>query len=147
MLAGGCIHALCTIHLCVCACVHDDAQVLAYALVSSSMLAAMLGSSMSTFGVEKCRGSATLGPLFPDVARAAQIPAVQEANEDAPAGTGTGTGAQVGTGTWTGTGTGTADEESEDMVSTAASVVSGGLLMVGTIICLPVQLRRTSRCA
>ena len=40
-------------------------QVLVYALLASSMLAAMLGSSMSTFGVETCNGSSTLGPLLP----------------------------------------------------------------------------------
>ena len=34
-------------------------QVLMYALVASTMLAAMLGSSMSTFGVEVCNGSGT----------------------------------------------------------------------------------------
>ena len=155
MLACGYIHAPCTIHTGVRACVRAcvRAQVLAYALVASSMLAAMLGSSMSTFGVEKCRGSATLGPLFPDVTSAVQTPVVQA---DSPAGSETGTGTGTGTAwlTETGTGTGTADEESEDTAdedsedeADATSVVSGGLYMVGTVICLPVRLARTSLCA
>ena len=36
---------------------------LVYAIMSCILLASMLGSAMSTFGVEVCNGSATLGPV------------------------------------------------------------------------------------
>jgi uncharacterized membrane protein YtjA (UPF0391 family) len=53
---------------------------LVYAIMSSILLASMLGSAMSTFGVEVCNGSATLGPVS-DGVLTSSMPAVGAASD------------------------------------------------------------------
>jgi hypothetical protein len=52
-----------------------------FTLLASTVLAALLGSSVSTFGVEICYGSATLGPTMPDVSSAATTPDSEPAGQ------------------------------------------------------------------